>query len=385
MIDDAMREELNALVDGALDAEAAAALRARIDADDALRAEYERLQRVAELVRGLPPVEADLTGDVMAALPPAPVHRLSAWKWGGGIAAAAALVVVSVVFWNPPASPSSVLEASGREDEAATDEQAANLGAKERAPEDVPGSINRLESPKKGKGEPSRLTEAKRARGTPQRRERREAEPETGDAAGALFALVEDRRTQLRGSQRAQYLAEVAAVDADSLARHFARVRRSSPVTFAGAGGKAGDLVLTLQASDRKEADRLQQAVQRAFPEAVGGKQRAGPTVAEEKPAASVAVRRRAKTPGSGEIVVRRSLTPGDARLLAEWLNRTGVPTRREGDGARASGIGVGGVGLRAPDTSKAEASERVPPVVVELRIRYGRPPENRGTRSDDR
>ena len=57
-IDDAMREQLDALLDGVLPEVEASALRARIDTDDLLRAEYDRRRRTVELVRALPTARA---------------------------------------------------------------------------------------------------------------------------------------------------------------------------------------------------------------------------------------------------------------------------------------------------------------------------------------
>lgn len=57
-IDDTLREELSALLDGALPEERAAALRARLESDAALRKEYEELRRTVAAVRALPRASA---------------------------------------------------------------------------------------------------------------------------------------------------------------------------------------------------------------------------------------------------------------------------------------------------------------------------------------
>jgi hypothetical protein len=117
-IDDRLREELDALLDGALPEEQAAALRARIEAEPELRAEFERRRRTVELVRTLPQESApgDFLAETLARVdaiganaPPARVVPL--WMWGGGLAAAAALVLAFVFGIDGPVDEPTHYEA----------------------------------------------------------------------------------------------------------------------------------------------------------------------------------------------------------------------------------------------------------------------------------
>ena len=98
--DDQLLEQLDALLDGALDEPAASELRARIEAEPALRAEYARRRRTVELVRELPDERpaGDFLGETLARLPAAaaadvPEARVPLLYWGGGLAAAAAILI----------------------------------------------------------------------------------------------------------------------------------------------------------------------------------------------------------------------------------------------------------------------------------------------------
>ena len=97
MIDDHLRDELNAMVDGELGEERAAQLAARIDSEPELQAEFDRLRRVADLVRSLPPARASLVDDVMDRLP-GQGRIIRPWAWAGGVAATAAAVLLGIVM-----------------------------------------------------------------------------------------------------------------------------------------------------------------------------------------------------------------------------------------------------------------------------------------------
>jgi len=116
--DDQLHENLNALIDGALDDDRASELREQIERDPAIRAEFDRLRRVRELVRALPRARASIADSVRAALPAAasapsgedehsvaPSRAgLRPWQWGGGIAAIAAVLLAAVLLWPPGAT-----------------------------------------------------------------------------------------------------------------------------------------------------------------------------------------------------------------------------------------------------------------------------------------
>jgi len=106
-IDDALREELSALLDGMLPEAREAELRARMETDAALLREFEELQKTVALVRGLPQERAPdaLRERLRVALPPArkpaPIFR-----WIGSQAAAAAVAGVAFfLLQSQPPSP----------------------------------------------------------------------------------------------------------------------------------------------------------------------------------------------------------------------------------------------------------------------------------------
>ena len=110
--DDRLRErlleEMDALIDGVLPQQEAKDLRARIQADDALRAEYDRRRRTVQLVRGLTLERpaGDFAAETMARLPD--VTQVSATRppllfWVGGLAAAAAIMIA--VFVHDDSAP----------------------------------------------------------------------------------------------------------------------------------------------------------------------------------------------------------------------------------------------------------------------------------------
>lgn len=84
-------EELPALMDGELDAERAAQVQARIDADPALRAEYAALFRVDLVLRGAAEAAA-FVPDV--AVPLSQTRTSSGRLWAAGAATVIALLVV---------------------------------------------------------------------------------------------------------------------------------------------------------------------------------------------------------------------------------------------------------------------------------------------------
>ena len=106
------REQLSALMDGALPADQTRFLLRRLQHDASLAGSWERWRLTGEVMRGLAPaqrlpadfasrVSAALHGDVVAA-PVSRGARTPAWvRWGGGAAMAASLAVVALMARQP--------------------------------------------------------------------------------------------------------------------------------------------------------------------------------------------------------------------------------------------------------------------------------------------
>lgn len=114
------REQLSALMDGALPADQTRFLLRRLQHDDSLAGSWERWRMAGETMRGLAPaqrlpadfaarVSAALHGDAAGAQPQVAVQagpRSPAWlRWGGGAAMAASLAVVAFMAGRPGQSP----------------------------------------------------------------------------------------------------------------------------------------------------------------------------------------------------------------------------------------------------------------------------------------
>lgn len=106
------REQLSALMDGALPADQTRFLLRRLQHDASLAGSWERWRLTGEVMRGLAPaqrlpadfasrVSAALHGDVVAT-PVSHSARTPAWlRWGGGAAMAASLAVVALMARQP--------------------------------------------------------------------------------------------------------------------------------------------------------------------------------------------------------------------------------------------------------------------------------------------
>ncbi len=114
------REQLSALMDGALPADQTRFLLRRLQHDDSLAGSWERWRMAGESMRGLAPAQrlpADfaarvalaLHGDAAGAQPQVAVQagpRSPAWlRWGGGAAMAASLAVVAALALRPADAP----------------------------------------------------------------------------------------------------------------------------------------------------------------------------------------------------------------------------------------------------------------------------------------
>jgi len=97
---DALREELSALIDGALPAARRRELEQLLERDEELRRDYEELRRAVHFVRSLPllPAPAELRRRLRAVRPRGRLLRISPW-WT--LAAAAAGVLLAVLLHGP--------------------------------------------------------------------------------------------------------------------------------------------------------------------------------------------------------------------------------------------------------------------------------------------
>ena len=114
------REQLSALMDGALPADQTRFLLRRLQHDDSLAGSWERWRMAGEAMRGLAPTQrlpADFAQRVSAALhgevdadadadAATTASRMPAWvRWGGGAAMAASLAVVALIASRPGGMP----------------------------------------------------------------------------------------------------------------------------------------------------------------------------------------------------------------------------------------------------------------------------------------
>jgi hypothetical protein len=111
-IDDTLREELSALLDGALPAERAAELRRAIESDAALRKEYEELRRTVAAVRALPrpSAPAELRARLEKKLMAPPATGIRRLRFRLAIAAAVTVAVGAGVLALRPSGGDTVHE-----------------------------------------------------------------------------------------------------------------------------------------------------------------------------------------------------------------------------------------------------------------------------------
>lgn len=105
-IDDRLKEQLSAWLDGELPADEARFLQRRLDNDPALRAQFERWQLASACLRGQPVrlMPAAFAGRVQAGLGPAAPAR-ARWPWFASAAAAVLMVALLPNMLAPDAGP----------------------------------------------------------------------------------------------------------------------------------------------------------------------------------------------------------------------------------------------------------------------------------------
>jgi len=389
-IDDRLREELGALLDGVLPEDRARELRLRLAEDAALRQEYEELARTVAAVRALP----------RAGAPDALRRRLDLALAGGGggtvhrfrwLAAAAVLLVAVggafLVFGPGGTPPAQEQTGQARQKPAARDEEPEAL--KRELKPTAPSSVGALAETKAQRGGAPAGDEAKGAGGG--RLEK--AEVGTVEARGArkeapgpakslndmadLLATVA-RTGTLPATERAAYLARIEKLSSTELVSY---VRGFAPVALrleeprdaleedAGGAGEAqaessaqelGAAVapalrelVAVQLKDRREAELVNRVLR---PFTVAGE---GLTVEY----ASQAQR---------EVATVVEATPADLDRLAAWLRLLDVGAEaKRADELRRVTFG-------AEDRAQgAKQGKSAPPPKEKARVilRYGPPP----------
>ena len=117
-IDDTLREELSALLDGVLPEERAVELRRHLESDAALRKEYEELRRTVAAVRALPrpSAPAELRARLERKLMAPPATGIRRLRFRLAIAAVVTVAVGAGVLALRPSPPQPVLEEARQPD-----------------------------------------------------------------------------------------------------------------------------------------------------------------------------------------------------------------------------------------------------------------------------
>ena len=356
MIDDTLREELSALLDGALPEERAKELLRRIAEEPELRREYAELGRAVESVRALPrsrapkELRARLRGSLGGRRAPSRIFRL------GALAAAATVLLAVALALYLRREPPARFQAA-EEPPAAPPRDALALGKEQSDPRDAHAQEADRAQAMEEKAATSRLGAKAEAPAAP--------EPQLGAAKDAakrgarakaepdLLRAVETSRG-VAAADRKAYLRLVAALDAGKAREH---VRAISLEGAAGRGEQellpaARDgsmpLLADILLEDREEATLVKRILD-AAPRAAAGA------------AAALAVEEESKDQMSTEVLG----APEDLRRLGRWLALLDLsPPTAQRPKATVSGE------ARRDD----EAAPKVQAAIV--RLRFGKPPE---------
>jgi hypothetical protein len=351
VIDDPLREELSALVDGALPEERAKELRRLIREDKELSREYAELENAALAVRGLPRAgaPAELRARIGKALD-TPRARGGGRLLRLGMVAAAATVLVAagLAFHLHGRGAPQHLEA--KDQGAPAEELARNAeksddrllprgpadGAKQESTFGAPAAHDEMatDEPKPGKAE----------RGAPRRQQE----------TGVLAAVVKSKSIPV--AERKEYLRELAALAPDKVQEHLLALL--GPETerdfLPQASGGAPPLLATVLLEDREEA----KLVSKILGEPPAAEAAEAPAVAGSAAALTVETEKK----GEMSTEVRGSAT--DLQRLGRWLDlldlsRGGVPRPK----------------VTVVQERKAAAKEEEPPVrTVIVRLKFGKP-----------
>lgn len=319
-IDDALREELNALLDGELPPARAEELRRRMETDPALAREFAELKLAAAALRGLPaaPAPAELRERVMASLPRG---RL---RYAFVVAAVIAASVVAAIFLQP-------------RQEAPTESLAARR--EEPPPEEKLRRAGEESAVERGAEAPVPATAA-------------------GEKAEALEATADAKRKESAGPldrvpaaepERTLYFRALAALKTEDLRR---------TLLAASAGGRAAGTETPMEGAvtSPQEARSVQELLERAFPKPPGGDGMA--------PSARI-------VGGAGPRIVEFEIqaTPEEAAAVGRWLASLRPPDAppRESPSAPKAEVEVRG------DRKKA-LQEDAAARAVKVRITYPAP-----------
>jgi hypothetical protein len=354
-IDDALREELSALLDDALPAERAAELRRRIDADPALKREYEELARAVGAVRALPRAGAPAAlrarlDDSLKGRAPGRIFRLG---WLAAAAASVALVTALTLHFRGGARPTEL--------EARQDPPAAPVAEEADVRSRATGQAKAPEADADRFGDSQQALEAAppqeplqkekvmlRGRGSPRAKDADEAKRE--EPPVDLVRAVETAK-KVGAGERKEYLRQLNALEAKEARRHILRlfpheIDAGKARQLKLARRDAAPVVLeAILLEDRDEASLVTKILGNAAP-ALGG------LAVQQPPRDRVAV---ADVEG----------TPEDLARIARWLTLLDVSK----EGASRPRVNA------LQDEASAEAAEAGPKVRAVVELRYKPPP----------
>jgi len=305
MIDDGLREELSALLDGALPEQRARELRERIAKDPELRRAYEELERTVEAVRSLPrsraPAElrARIRGSLNERRTGARLFRLPALA-----VAATVLVAAGLAFYlgretkvrHESAEGPVPARRAGDAVEVGKQQVEEQGAAAERAQVRLKKDEKSLGARDDGAGAETKLGAPKDAakRGAPR------AEKEA-DLLGAVA-----RSREIAAADRKAYLRDVVALGPEKAAAHLKTLFPDSPEargeTDAAFRQRSPAVLATIQLEDREEASLVKRILD------------AAPRPAAS--AAALAVEQDEKDQVTAEV----QGTPEDLRRIGLWL-----------------------------------------------------------------
>ena len=420
-IDDRLREELGALLDGALDEERAAELRLRLETDEALRKEYDELRLTLAAVRALPRARApaELHARVQRELA-RPAGRLFTLRRALAVAAVLAVAVTaSVLATRGDESPPAVFEEAARRQPAERDTPPKDLQPKKseefrvRRFDEV---VDREEPEEEGELEDdAAASEAKldevakeappvrkrslevlkrESRPEPAQPEaesaadRAEAQPSAGGKAGrgaaapiafALLSAVESGK-ELAAQDRLVYLAGLNQLPAPKATAHLAAFQESAATVLMGAVAQKGlaasvpPTVASVVVSDLAEARQMYTFLRARYPVTTPS----GPNAAEMRA-------------GNTLLTAEVEVTPQEWRQVGGWLQFMSMDRKAKSRaGLRAAEEkGRAGKSLKkakapkapaTPDDDKGERADRKKkapvPRRVRIQIRYAPPPK---------
>jgi len=350
VIDDALREELSALLDGVLPEERAKELRRRIREEPELFREYAELERAVLAVRALPrkPAPPELRARLRRSLGERR-GRGRIFRLGALAVAATALLATGLALYLRREAPVHY-EATGEPRDARKDV------ARNQAPADAGASsevLKREDTKALGEGKLDKARDAVAAEAQPSvggpKGERRNAEQK--EQSDLLAAAVKSHAVPT--ADRKAYLREVAALGAEGARAHVRAVigeelSREKRVLPPGARGGGPPVLATVLLEDREEANLVKKILDR--PLAKVGQ-------------ASVKVEEETKD----QLSVRVSGTPDDLRRLKQWLALLDLASAADAMGPRIRVLGE-------PPREEEEAEPKAEAAVV--RLRFGKTPQ---------